>query len=130
MYYYSHDITGKITGLVDGSGNLVVEYTYTPYGKVLTTTGTAAGTLGVANPFRYKDYYLDSETGLYYLQSRYYNYDWCRFINVDDMSILQMPQGQLLGVNLFAYCGNNAVMMSDWNGNISIRAIILYCRSF
>ena len=63
---------GDVTGIVDSSVNSVVEYSYDAWGKLLTTTGSMADTVGKINPFLYWGYY-DSETGLYYLNSRYYD---------------------------------------------------------
>ncbi|MPM76547.1 hypothetical protein SDC9_123546 [bioreactor metagenome] len=76
------------------------------------------------NPIRYRGYYYDTETGLYYLQSRYYNPQWGRFLNADDMGVLFEDQDNLIETNLFAYCLNNPVNRSDPSGNISIGAII------
>lgn len=82
-------------------------------GKLLTTTGSMASTLGLYNPLRYRGYVYDRETNLYYLQSRYYNPTWGRFINAD--SRLSTGQG-LLGNNMFAYCLNNPVTYCDTEG--------------
>ena len=71
-YYYLRNAMGDITGLVNTSGAQVVSYTYDAWGKLLSTTGTLASTLGVDNPLRYRGYFYDTETGLYYLTSRYY----------------------------------------------------------
>ena len=71
-YYYLRNAQGDIVGIVDTSGNTVVSYTYDAWGKLLTTTGTMASTLGAYNPLRYRGYVYDAETGLYYLTSRYY----------------------------------------------------------
>lgn len=68
------------------------------------------------NPFQYRGYYYDAETGLYYLNSRYYDPSIGRFINADDISYIQ-PE-QINGLNLFAYCGNNPVMHTDNEGNM------------
>ena len=122
-YYYLRNGQGDVVGLIDGSGDAVVEYTYDSWGKLLTTTGTLATTLGKDNPFRYRGYYYDNETGLYYLQSRYYDPETGRFINADDVAFLGAT-GTLLSCNLFAYCENNAVNRSDHSGYISIGAII------
>ena len=104
--------------LIDSAGTSVVEYTYDAWGRVFPATGTLASTLGQANPFRYRGYYFDTESGFYYLQSRYYDPMTGRFINADDTSILQMTQGELLGGNLYAYCGNNGVMNVDPDGYV------------
>ena len=73
-------------------------------------------TVGVKNPYLYRGYRYDKETGFYYLQSRYYNAEWGRFINGDDVAILQLTQGELLGANLFTYCVNNPVNYRDPSG--------------
>ena len=89
---------------MDGSGTKMVEYTYDAWGKLISTTGTLANTLGADNPFRYRGYYYDIETGLYYLMTRYYDPEVCRFISAD----VYMSTGQgVLGGNMWAYCGNN-----------------------
>jgi len=82
-YHYLHNLQGDIIGLVDASGNIVVEYKYDAWGKIIARTGSLVSTLGYLNPFRYRGYVYDEETGLYYLRSRYYNPVWCRFINAD-----------------------------------------------
>jgi len=99
---------------VNGSGTLAVEYAYNAWGKPMGVTGSMATTLGAANPFRYRGYYYDAETGLYYLNSRYYNPNWGRFLNADSVF---GKAGGLLTHNLFAYCGNDPVMASDPSGN-------------
>jgi len=111
-YLYVKNLQGDIIAITDVDGNIKVEYTYDAWGKLLSTTGTMASTLGVDNPFRYRGYFYDTETSLYYLQSRYYNPDMGRFINADG----QINKG-LLGTNLFAYCYNNPVNMVDYDGN-------------
>ena len=82
-YFYVRNAQGDVTGLVSTSGTRVVTYTYDAWGNPLSTTGSLATTLGEQNPLRYRGYVYDTETGLYYLQSRYYNPGWGRFINVD-----------------------------------------------
>ena len=98
----------------------MASYTYDPYGKVDTATGSMAA----INPLRYRGYYYDTETGFYYLQSRYYDPAICRFINADEYS--STGQG-LLGYNMFAYCNNNPVMAADPNGewlNFVVGAVV------
>ena len=84
------------------------------WGNILSTGGTMASTLGKHNPLRYRSYVYDEETKLYYLQSRYYNPEICRFISAD--AFVSTGQG-ILGYNMFAYCGNNPVMRVDPAGN-------------
>ena len=112
-YFYVKNAQGDVTGMVNASGTRVVTYSYDAWGNPLATTGSLAATLGAQNPLRYRGYVYDTETGLYYLQSRYYNPTWGRFINVD--GYLSTGQG-ILGSNAFAYCNNNAVNAQDSNG--------------
>ncbi|GHU82635.1 hypothetical protein AGMMS50284_4840 [Clostridia bacterium] len=114
-YFYVTNIFGDITGIVDKLGVSKVAYTYDAWGAPLTTTGTLASTLGAANPLRYRGYVFDSETGLYYLQSRYYNPQWKRFVNADDTAVLTL-KGRPFDADLFLYCKNNAIMYIDPDG--------------
>lgn len=91
----------------------MVSYTYDTWGKLISTTGSLASTLGVKNPYRYRGYSYDIETGLYYLRSRYYNPEWGRFVNADG---LVGDCGNILGHNMFAYCANNPVKNYDPTG--------------
>ncbi len=115
-YYYTRNAQGDVTSIVNASGTQVVAYNYDAWGNLLSTTGTMAETLGATNPLRYRGYVYDSETGLYYLQSRYYNPSWGRFINAD--GYLSTGGGVLDG-NMFSYCGNNPVMGYDPTGEIN-----------
>ena len=112
-YYYYKNVQGDITAIVDSAGQKVVEYTYDAWGKVLSTTGSLASTIGQSNPYRYRGYWYDSETGLYYLQSRYYDPQTGRFINAD--GFVSTGQG-VLSCNMFAYCENNPVCRVDAQG--------------
>ena len=108
-YYYITNLQGDVMYLVDGNGIQVAAYTYDPYGKILS----AYGSMAEINPLRYRGYYYDAETGFYYLQSRYYDPNTCRFINADSYA----STGQsYLGYNMFAYCGNNPVEWTDADG--------------
>ena len=122
-YYYVTDLQGDIIALLDGQGNCVVEYTYDAWGKVLSKTGSMATSLGSDNPLRYRGYYYDSETGFYYLQSRYYDPATGRFINADDVSYLG-ASGTALSYNLFAYCENSPVNDVDLTGELSLKAAL------
>ena len=111
VYTYIHNLQGDAVGLLDNSGTLVVEYKYDAWGKAIATTGSMAATLGKRNPFRYRGYIYDEETGLYYLRSRYYNPVVGRFVNEDGAII-----PGLLSTNMFAYCSNNPLSMVDTSG--------------
>ena len=86
------------------------------WGKLLSTSGSLASTLGKNNPFRYRGYVYDEETGFYYLQSRYYNPEVGRFIS--SVVLLSIDQG-VLGHNAYAYCLNNPVNMMDYSGPLN-----------
>ena len=116
-YYYLRNAQSDIVKLIDKTGATVVEYTYDSWGKLLSTSGSLASTLGKNNPFRYRGYIYDEETGFYYLQSRYYNPEVGRFISSD--VLLSTGQG-VLGHNAYAYCLNNPVNREDSNGNWSM----------
>ena len=118
-YFYLKNAQGDVTGLVNSSGTQVVAYTYDAWGNPLTTTGSMADTLGKLNPFRYRGYVYDTETRLYYVSSRYYDPEFGRFINADDIDYLG-ADGSSLSYNLFAYCLNNPVNRFDVNGNWSM----------
>ena len=119
-YYYLKNQQGDVLKIVDGSGNVVGSYTYDAWGKVLSATGEIAQ----ANPIRYRSYYYDAETGLYYLQSRYYDPEIGRFISADDTQYLG-ASGTALGYNLFGYCENNPVNAADPSGEYAITFIFL-----
>ncbi|MEE1025760.1 MAG: RHS repeat-associated core domain-containing protein [Acutalibacteraceae bacterium] len=115
IYYYEKNLQGDIVAILDANGNTVVEYAYNIWGELVSITGSLADTLGISNPLRYRGYYYDTETELYYLQSRYYSPDLMRYISQDDVK-LSNAQGEPLGSNLYAYCLNNPVMNSDPTG--------------
>ena len=72
LYYYIKNVQGDIIGILDQSGSKVVDYVYDSWGKLISVSGSAKDTVGVYNALRYRGYYYDTETGLYYLNSRYY----------------------------------------------------------
>ena len=109
-YYYATNLQGDIVAILDTNGNAVVEYTYDAWGNHLSVSGTMAGTLGEINPLRYRGYVYDTESTLYYLQSRYYDPEMGRFINADTLA--STGQG-VLGNNMYAYCLNNPVRYRD-----------------
>lgn len=128
-YLYRKNIQGDVTHVYKKDGTLVALYSYDAWGncKVFKPDGSPdedEGSVGNANPFRYRSYYFDEETGLYYLNSRYYDPETGRFVNADDISFLD-PES-INGLNLYAYCGDNPVMYIDPDGHaiLSILAAI------
>ena len=113
MYYYIKDLQGDITEIVDKDGKAVAEYAYDAWGNMLTeNNGTLA--VGKLNPFRYRSYVYDEETGLYYLQSRYYDPLTGRFVNAD--VYCDTYTGNPLSTNMFVYCENDAINYVDNDG--------------
>ena len=117
-YFYVTNLQGDVLLLVDTNGNPVVQYLYDAWGNLRYTLGSLATTLGTLNPLTYRGYVYDYDTGLYYLQSRYYNPEIGRFLNADDLAFLG-ANGTVLGYNLFAYCENNPIMGYDPSGYIN-----------
>nr|WP_242871678.1 RHS repeat-associated core domain-containing protein [Acetanaerobacterium elongatum] len=116
-YYYIRNGQNDITGILDTSGSEVVSYSYDTWGKLLGITGSLADTVGVKNPYRYRGYRYDTETGLYYLNSRYYDPEVGRFINVD---AYLGSNRSIISYNLFAYCDNNPIIYRDPSGHFKL----------
>ena len=113
-YYYILNPTGDVIALVDTGWNTVVSYAYDSWGKVTAIEGDQD--LGKKNPLRYRGYYWDEETGLYYLASRYYDPEVGRFISIDDTSALGIASTRFTNKNLYAYCDNNPMVRKDKGG--------------
>ena len=105
-YAYVKSLQGDVIALLDGTGNVVVSYVYDAWGAPIGKSGSMAETLGTVQPFRYRGYVFDEETGLYYLRSRYYNPGWGRFVNAD----------ALIDQNLYSYCKNSPMQFHDPSG--------------
>ena len=123
-YLYEKNIQGDVVAVYDYAGDLVVRYAYNAWGAVSETEyGSEYDESSFAvecNPFRYRGYYYDTETDLYYLNSRYYDPAVGRFLNADGYI---NANGDLIGFNMFAYCGNNPVMLCDDCGEDAKNAI-------
>ena len=122
-YYYTHNSRGDIVGIYNGAGELKAHYEYDAWGNVISITDnngnaiTNPNHIGNLNPFRYRGYYQDTETGLYYLMSRYYDPITHRFINADGYF---QSGTSILDANTFAYCGNNPVLNVDPFGTCKV----------
>ena len=115
-YFYLIDIIGNIVGLVDGNGNIVVEYDYSSYGKVEVKKDTVG--ISKKDHIRYKGYIYDEETKRYYLISRYYDPEIGRFISPDSVEYIE--PSSISGLNLYVYCCNDPINMYDPSGNFAI----------
>ncbi len=126
IYYYEKNIQDDVTGIMDDSFNLLAKYEYDSWGNIKSVKDTSGNTItnntniALINPFRYRSYYYDTEIGMYYLNSRYYNQEWGRFINAD-----QFLNGNkdILGYNLYAYVSNDIINFSDPIGKFKISDI-------
>ncbi len=130
-YYYRKNLQGDILAIVDASGSVVAQYDYDAWGYILAVkdgngvdVSDNRAHIANINPFRYRGYYYDTETGLYYLNSRYYDPETGRFINADSLEYLGV-NGDFVNYNLFVYCGNNSVMNKDPDGELFLTAIII-----
>ena len=117
-YVFVKNIQGDVIGIYDDEGTCLVTYTYDAWGNVTVSySNGGASTAAKYNPLRYRGYYYDTETGLYYVSSRYYDPEIGRFINADTTDILTATPMGLTDKNLFAYCDNNPVMRADHGGD-------------
>ena len=124
-YLYRKNAQGDITHILDNAGMVVAKYVYDAWGNhaILDANGTdLTSGVGVLNPFRYRSYYYDEETDLYYLQTRYYDPEVGRFISQDDVSYL--APDSINGLNLYAYCANNPVMNIDPTGTFLLSFLV------
>ena len=123
-YYYRKNIHGDILGIFTSSGAIVAKYAYDAWGnhKVYDANNIeviSASHIGSINPFRYRGYYFDAETGLYYVKERCYDSEIGRWINADTTDVLSLPNYHIGQYNLFSYCDNNPVNDSDNDGQLS-----------
>jgi len=135
-YYYLLNLQGDVVALADASGAVVVRYKYDVWGKVTAVTNnsgteiTSSTHIANVNPIRYRGYYYDRETQLYYLQSRYYNPAMGRFINAD--AFASTGQG-ILGNNMFSYCANDPIAYADARGSMrtyNVNSADSMCKSY
>ena len=123
-YFYLYNGLGDVVGLIDSSNKVVVRYQYNSWGKVTSSEDTSGVSLATLNPFRYRKYVYDPETGLYCLGSRYYDPEVGRFVNADDTDVIFAKPQELGSKNLYAYCDNNPVAREDYAGEFPIPCIV------
>ena len=119
-YFYRRNLQGDVTAIYNREGNRVGEYAYDAWGNCTILYG-ASNDLVSNNPIRYRGYYFDAESGFYFLNARYYNPQWRRFISPDSTDYLD-PES-VNGLNLYAYCGNDPVNYADPSGNFAISLV-------
>ena len=111
----------NILGLIDSNEDYVVKYKYNAWGKLLSKEVLTECIASLHNPFIYKGYYYDEETGFYYLNARYYAPEWMRFISPDSIDYLE--PSSITGLNLYAYCKSDPVNMYDPSGKVWMSVI-------
>ena len=114
LYYYLVNAQGDVSAILDSGGKIAASYDYDAWGNC-TVYDSSDAAIGDLNPLRYRGYYYDAETGFYYVSSRYYDPEVGRWINADDA--IAGVGGDIRGYNLFAYCMNDPVNMSDHTGH-------------
>lgn len=119
-YSYIKNLQGDIVAILDSTGTPVVNYVYDAWGRPISCSGIMANTLGKINPFRYRGYVYDEETGLYYLRNRFYNAHNSRCISADSML---STRGTHTSANAYAYSRNAPTIRADANGQDSIYVI-------
>ena len=121
-YSYVKNLQGDIVAILDSTGTAVVNYVYDAWGRPISKTGSMAGTLGTVQPFRYRGYVYDEETGLYYLRSRYYNPNLGRFVNADRVFD---ANASVTTYNQYAYCDNCPVIYLDSEGRGLFTSLVI-----
>ena len=122
LYYYLVNTQGDVSAILDSSGKLAASYDYDAWGNC-TVYDSSDAAIGDLNPLRYRGYYYDAETGFYYLQSRYYDFANCRFINADVYTSTDVVG--FLECNMFAYCSNSPINNKDSDGGFCVPAAIV-----
>lgn len=115
-YYFYKNLQGDVIAIADDTGAVKATYTYDAWGVCTVASDTSGCNIATINPFRYRGYYYDTETDLYYLQSRYYDPEVGRFINIDSIDVIK-GDISLVAPNLYIYCKNNPVKNKDATGN-------------
>ncbi len=121
MYYYVKNLQGDIIKIINKNGTVYGTYTYDSWGNIISSSGDPF--VSRLNPLRYRGYVYDTDTGLYYLQSRYYDPTSGRFLNADDTTYI-CATGTVISSNLFTYCENNPINACDPTGHYAASLVL------
>lgn len=127
-YYFQRNLQGDVVAIYDTNGTLKAKYLYDAWGNCTISGETTSYDVANANPIRYRGYYYDDDTGLYYCNARYYSPKWHRFISPDDTAYLD-PES-VNGLNLYCYCNNDPVNCVDIFGHSPIGMFAQFFVSF
>ena len=127
---FDKNTLGDVIALRDSNGNIIARYEYDAWGNCTVMNGygtvnTSSSFIGNINPIRYRGYYYDTETGFYYLQTRYYDPTICRFINADNYELVAELSQTIGQLNLYAYANNNPIMLTDETGEGILTALLI-----
>ena len=124
-YFFQRNLQGDVTAIFNTSGTIMAKYLYDAWGNCTISSETTSYDVANTNPIRYRGYYYDDDTGLYYCNARYYSSKWRRFISPDDTAYLD-PES-VNGLNLYCYCNNDPVNLADPSGRFGIALTLLIC---
>ena len=122
-YYFIKNLQGDVIAIVDKNAQTVARYTYDAWGVCTIVTDTSGADIATISPFRYRGYYYDTEIGLYYLQSRYFDANVGRFVNADKAECFPYTVAPVQS-DLYAYCQNNPVYDIDYDGCIVAKIVV------
>ena len=115
-YYFIKNLQGDIISVTEKNGNTIAKYSYDAWGACTVVSDSSNCNIATVNSYRYRGYYYDTETKLYYIQTRYYDPAVGRFINADNLCLWDIDKSSV-STNLYTYCQNNPVCNTDYNGN-------------
>ncbi len=118
-YFFQKNLQGDIIAITDSTGKEVARYSYDAWGVCTIIKDVSACAIASINPFRYRSYFFDKETGMYYLQSRYYDPTVGRFVNADEVIMPTITNDIVLGLNLSSYVFNDPINQKDSIGFIA-----------
>ena len=121
QYFFQKNLQGDIIKIYDNTNTLVASYKYDAWGNHTITLDT--NSIGTINPFRYRGYYYDRESNLYYCNARYYNPEILRWMSLDSLRYLE--KDRINGCNLYTYCGDDPINLSDPSGHFPVFLAVL-----
>ncbi len=128
-YYFIKNLQGDIIAITDSTGAVKARYSYDAWGVCKVKSDASGCDIAKINPFRYRGYYYDVDTCVYYLQSRYYDPYLGRFINADEAEMILLLNDSVTS-NAFLYCENCMTCSADPTGLVSLNSVKNKCLEF